>query len=75
MNDYSYSLQRLFYGKKSTRYYNDDGYLHRISGPAIEWEDGHCEWFIDGIQLSKLDFDKQVARRSRYSKLKSKYKF
>jgi hypothetical protein len=27
---------------------NEQGYLHRIDGPAIEWKSGHKEWYING---------------------------
>jgi hypothetical protein len=27
---------------------NKEGRLHRLDGPAIEWDNGDKEWFIDG---------------------------
>ena len=29
-------------------YLNEKGQLHRLDGPAIEFYDGHKEWFING---------------------------
>ena len=30
------------------RWYNEDGFLHREDGPAIEWGDGDKEWYRNG---------------------------
>jgi hypothetical protein len=35
-----------------TAYYNDKGYYHRISGPAIEFNNGDKEWYLDGLRLN-----------------------
>ena len=32
----------------TVRYRNSDDQLHREDGPAVEWEDGTSEWWIDG---------------------------
>ena len=32
----------------TTRWYNENGQLHREDGPAIEWADGDKEWCING---------------------------
>jgi hypothetical protein len=29
-------------------YQNEQGYCHRTDGPAIEWNNGSKEWFING---------------------------
>ena len=29
-------------------WYNEYHQLHRIDGPAIEWNNGHKEWWING---------------------------
>ena len=36
------------------RYRNSDGQLHRVDGPAIEWEDGSHEWYLHG-RLHRVD--------------------
>ena len=41
----------------TVRYRNSDGFLHREDGPATEWEDGSREWYLDGKQLSKDEFE------------------
>ena len=30
------------------RYYNSDNRLHRMGGPAVEYENGHKEWYQNG---------------------------
>ena len=36
---------------RSMRWYNNDGYLHREDGPAIEFYNGDKEWWINGKQI------------------------
>ena len=38
----------------SVRYYNAQGQIHRVHGPAIEYVDGALGWFQNG-QLHRLD--------------------
>lgn len=33
----------------TTFYLNDQDKYHRLDGPAIEWEDGDKEWYINGL--------------------------
>ena len=30
----------------------EDGKLHRTDGPAIEWSDGDCSWFLDNVSMT-----------------------
>ena len=39
------------YGTK--RWYQN-GFLHRLDGPAIEWKEGGKEWYVNG-ELHRLD--------------------
>ena len=40
---------RIEVDKRGTRfYYNSAGELHRDDGPAVEYEDGHVEWYQNG---------------------------
>ncbi len=32
----------------TVQYYNENGWLHREDGPAIEWAKGAKEWYRDG---------------------------
>jgi hypothetical protein len=34
--------------KDRIEYRNEQGQLHRTDGPAIEWNDGSKEWYING---------------------------
>ena len=36
------------------RYYDTQGLLHRVHGPAVKYEDGSSAWFQNG-QLHRLD--------------------
>lgn len=29
-------------------YYNEQGQLHRVDGPAVEWPDGSKKWYLNG---------------------------
>jgi hypothetical protein len=40
--------------KKTVRWYNDKGKLHRLDGPAVEWASGYKEWYVEG-KLHRLD--------------------
>lgn len=39
---------------KRTEWRDKNGRLHREDGPAVIWEDGDQEWFINGV-LHRLD--------------------
>ena len=48
-----------FYYDASIEYYK--GYLiHRDNGPAIEWNNGHEEWFLNGICYTKEEYLKII---------------
>lgn len=38
----------------NVRFYNNEGKLHRVNGPAIEWVNGAKRWLING-KLHRLD--------------------
>ena len=38
-------------------WYNENGLLHRDSGPAIKRNDGHKEYWINGIQYIEEEFN------------------
>ena len=45
--------QRTVVDRYGTRfYYNQYGVLHRENGPAIEWVDGDCWWFLFGVRYN-----------------------
>jgi hypothetical protein len=39
---------------KNICWYNDKENRHRLDGPAIEWANGHKEWWVNG-KLHRLD--------------------
>jgi hypothetical protein len=32
------------------KWFNEEGKLHRLDGPAVEWADGDMSWWINGKQ-------------------------
>jgi len=38
-------------------FYKDETTLHRLDGPAVKTVQGRIEWWIDGQELSKSEFD------------------
>jgi len=43
-----------------------NGYLiHRDNGPAIEWNNGHEEWFLNGICYTKEEYYKILNFKSK----------
>jgi hypothetical protein len=39
---------------KNIHWHNDKDEYHRLDGPAIEWANGHKEWWVNG-KLHRLD--------------------
>jgi hypothetical protein len=39
---------------KTIHWYNDKENRHRLDGPAVEWANGHKEWWVNG-KLHRLD--------------------
>lgn len=49
--------QRVVVDRHGSRlYYNHDGVLHRENGPAIEWADGDCWWFLFGVRYNYAQY-------------------
>ena len=44
------------------RCWYQNGKLHRLDGPAIEWADGTRQWWINGKQLSEEEFNQQTKK-------------
>ena len=42
------SLECRTYSDGTIRYYNAQGQLHRVHGPAVEWADGTHMWYQNG---------------------------
>ena len=55
------SLECLVDSDGAAYYYNAQGNLHRVYGPAIEYPDGSREWFINGKELTKAEWRRAVA--------------
>ena len=39
------------------------GILHRTSGPAVEYDNGDAEWWIDNSRLTSIKFSKFLSER------------
>jgi hypothetical protein len=53
-------------GKYGSKYWCIEGKLHREDGPAVEYKKGNkrwSSWYIEGIQLSKDQFDHILAKK------------
>lgn len=48
-----------------------NGKRHRVDGPAVEHEDGHKEWFINGIEYTKEEFQQWLIKKEMNEKLKT----
>jgi hypothetical protein len=60
----------------STKYWHKNGYLHRTTGPAIQYKDNLGTWFVDGnrcfgiedfFRLAKLDSKTMCVLKLKYS--------
>tara|TARA_X000000368_G_scaffold418138_1_gene416718 strand:+ start:9090 stop:9287 length:198 start_codon:yes stop_codon:yes gene_type:complete len=52
-------------------YYNENKQHHNDKGPAVEWYDGHKEWWINGKQLTEKEFLLKL-RKSKIEKVMDK---
>jgi hypothetical protein len=43
-----------------TKFWLRNGRLHRTDGPAVEYHTGSNEWWLDGVRLSKCEFEQAV---------------
>jgi len=61
-----------------TGFYKDRQFktLHNLDGPAKEYPSGKQEWWIDGVQLTKLKFEKKARalKAPEYTKIVGEYK-
>lgn len=44
------------YDDGTKEYYNEDGELHRTTGPAAEWANGERRWFLNGEKLTIFEW-------------------
>jgi len=47
-----------------TKYWYKYGLYHREEGPAIEYANGSKYWYLEGKQLTKEAFDKEIKVKS-----------
>ena len=43
-----------------TKFWRQHGKRHRLTGPAVEWENGKVEYWIEGDFLSKKQFEERI---------------
>lgn len=46
------------------KFWFKNGRLHRENGPAVEYANGSKYWYLDDIQLSEEEYNKEIARRN-----------
>lgn len=46
-----------------------EGNKHREDGPAVTFEDGRKEWWLDGREIPEQDFQQELTKRKLYSSL------
>ena len=37
-----------------------NGLLHRLDGPAVEWSDGYKAWYIEGTRYTEQEFNEKI---------------
>lgn len=48
-------------GVNGTKFwYNEDAQLHCEHGPAIEWDSGVTRYYLNGVSLSKAEWEKRL---------------
>lgn len=55
-------------------YYDDNGFLHREDGPAVEYSNGYKEYRFEGIQYENVKSDElwlKIIKRWKWNKLLS----
>lgn len=50
-------------GKKFHSWYKNN-LLHREDGPAIEWEDGQQQWWIEGVEYKEEEFNTYMKKKN-----------
>ena len=50
------------YNDGTKEYYNEDGELHRTTGPAAEWITGERLWFLNGERLSITEWGYRLGK-------------
>lgn len=43
-----------------SKYWYQEGKLHRLNGPAVEYANGDKYWYIEGKRLSEAEFNSRV---------------
>jgi len=55
-----YTIRELDGG---TKWYYFNKRWHREEGPAIEWENGHKSWFLNGKQYTEPEWKNEMRKR------------
>ena len=50
---------------------NDEGFIHSEHGPAITYADGSTEWWINGHEVTKSEFDHYLEKKKINESLQS----
>lgn len=60
------TIETLFKGtyRERVEHRDAEGRLHRDDGPAVEYADGDCEWWLNNKWLTKAEFLAKTQRRT-----------
>lgn len=47
--------QPSFVTTAGDKFWYQNGQRHRVDGPAVEWSDGICSWYIHGQKYHNLE--------------------
>ena len=47
------------------RWHNENGELHRLDGPAIEYASGAKEWYIEDVYHTETEFKTKIEAMNR----------
>jgi hypothetical protein len=50
----------VIYKDESKKFWYKKGKMHREDGPAVEWANGDKEWYLEGIQYTKKEFNNKI---------------
>jgi len=59
-NSYNGIMDTDNFNYKDDKLYYKGYLLHREDGPAIEWSDNDCQWYLFGKEYTKNDYIKVI---------------
>jgi len=60
LNDLCHRTDGPAYITEAVKEWFQYGSLHRLDGPAVEWNNGDEEWWIRGVKYTKIQHKKYI---------------